>query len=46
MKKIVVLDNSLVEKIQKYANENCDGNFSMAFRMIARQFFDSKAESL
>ena len=42
MKKLIKFDSVLDKKIQAYADAYCDGNYTMAVRMILRQFFDPK----
>lgn len=37
MSKPVLIDfRNQIEAIQKYADDNCDGNFTMAVRMLIR----------
>jgi len=34
MKKLIDLPENLIDLIQEFADKNCEGNFSMAVRMI------------
>ena len=43
MNKLIKFDLPLYRKIQDYADDNCEGKFTQAVRMIIRQFFDGVA---